>query len=125
MLESGQINSTTADASHGLIWVDDGVSQVTVAYSFIGDANRAPTDIALDSTVVAENQPAETTVGTLSTTDADSGNTFTYSLVSGNGSDDNSSFSISGSTFRTAASFDYETKNSYSTRIRSTDQGGL
>ena len=77
------------------------------------------------STTVAEHLSAGTTVGTLSTTDPDVGNTFTYTLASGTGSTDNASFSLSGSTLLTAASFDYTTKNSYSIRIRSTDQGGL
>ncbi|MCX5684958.1 MAG: SMP-30/gluconolactonase/LRE family protein, partial [Planctomycetota bacterium] len=87
--------------------------------------NQAPTDIALSSATVAENLPSGTTVGTLSTTDPDAGNTFTYALVGGTGSTDNASFAVSGSTLLTAASFDYETKTSYSIRIRSTDQGGL
>lgn len=54
-----------------------------------------------------------------------SGNTFTYSLVSGTGSMDNGSFTISGNTLQTAAAFNYEVKNSYHVRICSTDQGGL
>ena len=88
-------------------------------------ANHAPTAISLDSSSVAENQPANTIVGALSTTDPDSGNTFTYTLVSGTGDTDNSSFNINGSNLRTSAIFDYETKSSYSIRVRSTDQGGL
>ena len=88
-------------------------------------ANRAPTDIALSASSIAENQPVGTAVGTLSTTDPDVGNTFTYSLVSGTGSTDNASFTISGGTLQTAAVFNYETKNSYSIRVRTTDQGGL
>ena len=87
--------------------------------------NRAPTAIALDPSGVAENQPSGTTVGTFSTTDPDTGDTFSYTLVAGDGSADNASFSISGNTLTTAASFDYETKNSYSIRVRSTDNGGL
>jgi VCBS repeat-containing protein len=87
--------------------------------------NRAPTAIALDPSSVAENQPSGTTVGTFATTDPDTGNTFTYSLVGGTGSTDNGSFTISGNTLTTAASFDYESKNSYSIRVRSTDNGGL
>ena len=66
-----------------------------------------------------------TTVGTLSTTDPDVGNTFTYTLVSGAGSADNASFTISGNVLKTAAVFDYAVKKSYTIRIRSTDQGGL
>ncbi|POY36519.1 secretion protein, partial [Flavobacterium alvei] len=53
------------------------------------------------------------------------GNTFTYSLVAGTGSTDNAAFNISGSSLRITASPDFETKNSYSIRIRTTDQGGL
>ena len=87
--------------------------------------NRAPTDISPSNSVVAENQPSGTAVGTFSTTDPDSGNTFTYELVSGTGSTDNGSFTISGNSLRTAVPFDYEAKNSYSIRVRSTDQGGL
>ena len=87
--------------------------------------NEAPTDISLSNNSVAENQPSGTTVGTLSTTDPDTGDTFTYTLVSGTGSDDNASFSIAGNVLKTAASFDYETKSSYSIRVRSTDAGSL
>gem|GEM_PF-241924 len=90
-----------------------------------GGVNEAPTDITLSSTSVAENLPAGTAVGTLTSADPNSGNTFTYSLVSGAGSDNNGSLTISGNTLQTAVSFDYETQNSYSVRIRSTDQGGL
>ena len=95
-------------------------------YNFTtGTANAAPTDIALSNASVAENQAANTTVGNLSSTDPDAGNTFTYSLVLGAGSTDNASFNISGGALRTSASFDFETKSSYSVRIRTTDQGNL
>ncbi|MBE3117768.1 MAG: cadherin domain-containing protein, partial [Candidatus Atribacteria bacterium] len=89
------------------------------------NVNESPTDIALSSNSVAENQPVGTTVGSLSTTDPDAGNTFTYDLVSGTGSTDNGAFTITGNSLRTAAVFDYEAKKSYSIRVRSTDQGGL
>ena len=91
----------------------------------VTNVNETPTDISLSNSSVSENQPSGTTVGTFSTTDPDAGNTFTYSLVSGTGSTDNSSFAISSNTLRTAAVFDYETKNSYSIRVRTTDQGSL
>src|SRR5262249_40176527 len=70
--------------------------------------------------------PAGTVVGAFSTTDPDSGDTFTYSLVSGTGSTDNASFTIDASgNLKTAASFNFEAKNSYSIRVKSTDAGGL
>jgi hypothetical protein len=91
----------------------------------VTNVNEAPTALPLSNSTVAENQSAGTTVGTLSTTDPDVGDTFTYSLVAGTGSTDNSSFVVSGSTLETAAAFNYEVKNSYSIRVRTTDAGGL
>ena len=88
-------------------------------------ANSAPTDISLSASAVNENVAANTTVGTLSSTDPDAGNTFTYSLVAGTGSTDNASFNISGSSLRINSSPNYEAKSSYSVRIRTTDQGSL
>jgi ELWxxDGT repeat protein len=90
----------------------------------VTNVNETPTNITLSATSLAENQPAGTTVGTFTTTDPDAGDTFTYTLVSGTGSTDNASFSIDGNTLKTAASFDFETKSSYSIRVRSTDNGG-
>ena len=91
----------------------------------INDAAEAPADISLSASSLNENVAANTTVGTLSSTDQDAGNTFTYTLVAGTGSTDNASFNISGSSLRITNSPDYETKNSYSVRVRTTDQGNL
>lgn len=87
--------------------------------------NFSPTDISLSASSVNENVAGNTSVGSLSSTDPDVGNTFIYSLVSGIGSTDNASFNISGSSLRINNSPDYETKSSYSVRIRTTDQGDL
>jgi gliding motility-associated-like protein len=91
----------------------------------VTDVNDAPTNISASASSVAENAASGTTVATLSTTDADAGDTFTYTLVSGAGGTDNASFAITGSTLTTAAVFDFETKSSYSVRVRVTDAGGL
>ena len=91
----------------------------------ITNANEAPTDLDLSNTSVDENVAANTIVGTFSTTDPDAGNTFTYSLVAGAGDTDNAIFNVSGSTLRISASPDFETKASYSIRVRTTDQGSL
>ena len=85
----------------------------------------APTDLDLSPASIAENQPAGTVVGTLTTTDPTPGDTFTYTLSAGEGDTDNGSFTIAGSQLKTAAVFDYEGKNSYSLRVRTTDAGGL
>ncbi|MDA7699128.1 cadherin domain-containing protein [Flavobacteriaceae bacterium] len=83
--------------------------------------NSIPRDISLSSTSIAENKSIGTTVGVLSTTDSDTLDTHTYSLVSGSGDTDNASFSISGANLLSAASFDYETKNSYSIKVQTSD----
>jgi hypothetical protein len=89
------------------------------------DVNETPTNITLSSSSIDENVPTGTTIGTFSSSDPDSGNTFTYSLVSGTGSSGNSSFYIDGTSLKSNVVFDYETQSSYSIRVRSTDQGGL
>jgi methionine-rich copper-binding protein CopC len=94
-------------------------------FSFTTAADQAPTDIALSHSSVDENQPSGTTVGTLSTTDPDPGDTFTYSFATGTGDTDNASFQIVGDTLKTNAIFDFETKSSYSIRVRSTDSGSM
>jgi hypothetical protein len=91
----------------------------------INDLNESPTDLTLSASAINENVPGNSTVGTLTSTDADAGNTFIYTLVAGTGSTDNASFNISGSSLRISASPDFETKSSYSVRIRTTDQGSL
>jgi hypothetical protein len=84
-----------------------------------------PTDISLSSSSVAEGQPANTVVGDFSTADATAGDSPSYTLVSGTGSDDNASFQIVGNQLETNAPFDLATKSSYTIRVRSTDAGGL
>ena len=86
--------------------------------------NRAPTGLTLSSTSIAENLPPNGLVGRFAATDPDIGDPHTYVLVSGAGSDDNDSFTISGNTLRLIASADYETKNSYAVRVRTTDGAG-
>jgi VCBS repeat-containing protein len=92
----------------------------------VTDVNEAPTDISISATSVAENSPVGSTVlGPIETTDPDAGDTFTYTLVSGTGDTDNASFTIVGGTLKTADSFDFEAKSSYTIRVRSTDANGL
>ncbi|MCZ8129317.1 MAG: cadherin domain-containing protein [Microcystis sp. LE19-114.1B] len=96
--------------------------QLTVS---ITDVNESPTDVTLSNNTVAENSPLNTLIGNFTTTDPDTGNTFTYSLVTGIGSTDNSLFTIDGNQLKTNTPLNYETKNNYSIRVKTTDQGGL
>ncbi|MCK7554777.1 cadherin repeat domain-containing protein [Chitinophaga sedimenti] len=107
--------------------VSDGVntSVATTIVINITDVNEPPTDITLSANSIAENNAVNAGVGTLSTTSAQGGATYTYTLVNGTGDTDNSQFTISGNTLQAAASFDYETKNSYSIRVRTTSNTGL
>ncbi|MEE4247644.1 MAG: hypothetical protein V2I33_19745, partial [Kangiellaceae bacterium] len=57
-------------------------------------------------------------IGALTSTDADGGDTHTYSLVSGTGDTDNGSFNIDGSNLRTNSAL---TPGSYSVRINTND----
>ena len=91
------------------------------------EINRAPTDLSLNNSSVAEHQVIGTMVGAFTATDPDTGNTFTYVLVAGAGDSDNGSFTIDADgNLRTGAEFNFEsTKTSYSIRVRTTDQGSL
>jgi len=89
------------------------------------DINNAPTDLLLSANNINENVMAGPSVSAFSSIDLDTGNTFTYSLVAGSGATDNGAFTIVGNQLRINASPDFETKNSYNMRVRTTDQGGL
>jgi hypothetical protein len=91
----------------------------------VTNVNESPTALNLSSTNIAENVATGTSIGTLASADPDTGNTFTYSLVSGTGATDNASFTIVSNELRTNTTLDFETKASYSIRVRTTDQGGL
>ncbi|WYL95766.1 MAG: choice-of-anchor L domain-containing protein [Gloeotrichia echinulata IR180] len=91
----------------------------------VTDVNEAPTNISLSNNTIAENKPVGTVIGSFDTTDPDLSESLTYSLVSGTGDSDNSKFIILGNQLIATASFDFETKNSYNLRVRTTDKGGL
>ncbi|WP_305982873.1 BspA family leucine-rich repeat surface protein [Roseivirga thermotolerans] len=89
------------------------------------DFNNFPTDITISATSIAENNALDAAIGTLTTADADAGNTHTYALVSGAGDTDNTSFTVDGSTLKANnTSFNFEDKASYSVRIETNDGEG-
>ena len=102
-----------------------GLSVEEVLAITVNDLNEAPTEVTLSNDTVAEDAVVGTTVGTLATTDPDSGDTHTYILVSGDGDTDNASFTIEGDELQTAVTLDFETQATYSVRVQSTDAGGL
>lgn len=114
---------TTPD-NKGVIYLADQEEhnqiELFITYDF-----KPPTDIILSNDTVAEKEPIYTVVGTFSTSDVDIGDSFNYGLVPGSGDEDNGSFNIFEDQLITSQVFDYETKSSYSIRVRSTDKGGL
>ncbi|MBN2749856.1 MAG: cadherin domain-containing protein, partial [Bacteroidales bacterium] len=91
----------------------------------VNNVNEEPSAISLTGNSVNENVAENSVIGTLATTDPDAGDTFTYTLVAGDGDTDNASFNIDGANLRITSSPDFEAKSSYSVRVRATDAGGL
>ena len=87
--------------------------------------NNIPTDISLSTTSIAENNALSATVAAISTTDADTGDSHSYTLVTGTGDTDNASFVVEGSSLKTNnVSFNFETKTTYSIRLKTEDAKG-
>lgn len=86
--------------------------------------NDTPSDIGLSATTVNQSGGTNAAVGTLTTTDVDTGQTHTYSLVAGNGTNDanNASFNISGGTLR-ANDASALAAGTYNVLVRTTDNG--
>ena len=97
-----------------------------VAVQVANIVSLAPTALALSNNSLAENNPVNATVATLSATDPDSEQGHTFSLVEGIGDTDNDLFSIDGTDLKISVIADYETKSSYSLRVRADDgEGGV
>ncbi len=93
--------------------------------SFTVVFNSSPLDITFSKDSFAESLPAETTVGTFFTDDPDGNvDSHTYTLVEGDGSSDNSSFSIAGDNLVTVSDFTFVGLKDLSIRVRSTDLVG-
>ncbi|KGG08429.1 SBBP repeat-containing protein [Prochlorococcus marinus] len=106
--------------------IDSGELSYEEAFTFyLRNLNEIATDISLSSTSFNENISSGSVVATLSTTDDDSSDSHTYSLVSGAGDTNNSLFTIEGSSLKINSSPDYENNSSYSIRLKTTDRGGL
>ncbi len=121
-------NSTEPDTKTRTISIsvddgDEGISDVVSVTVNVQATNNAPTDITLSANSVAENVASGSEVGTFNTTDSDS-DTFTYELVEGAGDTDNTSFTITENTLKLAFVPNYESKHSYSIRVRTTDDKG-
>jgi hypothetical protein len=102
----------------------DGESYEETLTISVNDLNEAPTALNLSASSVDENVAASTVIGTFNTTDPDTGDSFTYSLVFRKVDSDNAAFTIDGDQLKINASPDFETKSSYNIRVRTTDADG-
>ena len=138
-IAAGDVNAGTYyyasrfSVDNGVTWSYGGISADGASKGAWGGANgngvlrvgNVPTNLSLSASTLDENNSVGAVVGTLTTTDADSSDTFTYTLVTGIGSTDNDSFMIDGASLKAGVVFDYETKASYSIRVRTTDPLGF
>lgn len=106
--------------------IDAATNPLTAAFTGqVYTTNFAPTGIGLSASSADENNTLTAVLATISTTDADAGDTHTYSLVSGTGDADNGSFTVDGSSLRANnLSFNFEDKASYSLRLKTDDGKG-
>lgn len=86
----------------------------------VTDVNDTPTLVSISNSVIQENSAAGTVVGLLSTTDEDTADTHTYSLISNPGG----YFTIVGNELRVLTPFSYETAPSVTLQIRTDDGHG-
>ncbi len=92
----------------------------------VSDVNEAPSDISLSVNTIDENNAVGQTIGSFTSTDVDANDQHSYTLVEGEGSTDNGSFTISESgALQAVVAFDYESQTGYNIRVRSTDVVGL
>lgn len=96
----------------------------TVLAIVIDSANSAPTDITISEDHLEDGSVAGSVVGLLSTTDPDAGDTHTYTLVSGQGSAANDTFTIAGDTLKTVYDLNFGTPRRLAIRVRTTDALG-
>lgn len=118
--ETPQIMTNTSWNIWRIAWTNPSNGQIFTLAS-ISSSNNIPTNITLSNNIINENVAIWTTIWTLTTTDADPGDTHTYSLVVWVWDTDNASFSITWSTLKISVSPDYELKNTYSIRIQTND----
>jgi VCBS repeat-containing protein len=103
----------TATDAGGLTYDETFVITVT-------DVNEAPTDLALSSATVAEND-AGAIIGTLGVTDPDVGDSHTFAV-------DDPRFEVDGSNqlrLKAGQSLDFESEPTVNVKVTATDSGGL
>ncbi len=105
----------TGPYSHSLSNMDDNKLKL---------GSLPPDTITLSNHSVDEEQSPGTVIGKFITEDPDTADAHYYQFIAGTGGEDNLNFTLVGDLLLASESFDYETKNQYSIRVRSTDLAG-
>gem|GEM_PF-5672610 len=121
-LKAGQsLDHEAADSvSVGVTATDSGGLSFEQTFTIaVSDSNDAPASISLSASTVAENS-AGAVIGTLTTTDADDGDSVSYTV------DDNRFEVVDGQLkLKAGQSLDHETADSVDVTVTATDNGGL
>ena len=126
--ESNRLNIIFEEESPPPVWeksiVPDtiNISKVQYVQEEPQPTNTAPTDITLDGNSVNELSENGITIGTLTTSDVDAGDTHTYKLVH----DAQGRFKIDGNQLQVKKGhlLDFDKNSSHDIKIRTTDSGG-
>jgi len=81
-----------------------------------------PTDISLSENKISEKATIGAIIGTFSTEDADQDDVHTYSLVAGDGDNDNANFTIYNNELRVNNILSNNVQSTHQIRVRTTDQ---
>ena len=113
-------------ASHGITVrvTDSGGQTYTEAFTItVADVNEAPSDLVLDNTSITENAANGTPIGTITASDPDAGETFTYALTDDAGGRFAIDASTGAITVANGSLLNHEDAASHGITVRVTDSG--
>ncbi len=88
------------------------------------EENSAPSHLTLSGSCLVNGTKANTAVGLLRAIDKNFGDVLTYSLVNGEGDDDNTAFKVNGRVLFTAAPISFDAREAYRVRVQAADGHG-
>ncbi|MBT6996818.1 MAG: T9SS type A sorting domain-containing protein, partial [Prolixibacteraceae bacterium] len=110
-----------------LVKISDGLSEITKEVTItVSDQNDPPTGISLSTHILNESTAVDSVVATLTVEDQDTGDAHVFSLIVGNGINDegNTTFRIDGDKLVLSKPLDYEEKEFYNILLQATDSQG-
>jgi len=122
--------ATETAANYGLLNGGDGTYSIVVINNqtyympngVYSTSPSVPTDITLSENRISEKATINSIIGTFSTEDANQDDVHLYTLVSGDGDDDNTNFTIYNNELRVNSILSNNIQPTHSIRVRTTDQ---